>query len=326
MKRCPQCNRVESDNTLAFCRIDGTALIQDSSAEDSGTIRFNSAPVSGEAQTSTLPSALTDPGTTPVQQTTVLPQHAYENTRPLTKRKFWPLIVVLVAAFAVVASVGGFLYSRTKKINTLESIAVMPFVNESGNADLEYLSDGMTETLINSLSQLPNLHIKSRSSVFRYKGKEIDPQKIATELNVQSLLTGRITQRGDQLTLNVELIDPATENVLWGNKYERSSSQLIALQNDVARDISNRVTKLSSADEAKLTKSYTTNPEAYKFFLKGRYFSRQFTLDGFKTGVAAFNRAIDLDPNYALAYAGLSDAYFYASTVHLQPTEALRYE
>ena len=125
------------------------------------------------------------------------------------------------------------------------------------------------------------------------------------------------------MTLNVELIDPATENVLWGNKYERSSSQLIALQNDVARDISNKVTKLSSSDEAKLTKTYTTNPEAYKFFLKGRYFSRQFTIDGFKTGVAAFNQAIALDPNYALAYAGLSDAYFYASTVHLHPTEAL---
>jgi TolB-like protein len=323
MKRCPQCNRVESDGSLAFCRADGTALVQDSLNEDSGTIRFNSAPVSGVAQTTVLPPPLTDPGITPIQQTTVLPPHPYESTRPLDKRRSWPLIVALVAALVVASIVGGYLYSRTKKITTIESIAVMPFVNESGNAELEYLSDGMTETLINSLSQLPNLQIKSRSSVFRYKGKEIDPKKIASELNVQSLLTGRLTQRGDQMTLNVELIDPATENALWGNKYERTSSQLIALQNDVARDISNKVTKLSSTDEAKLTKTYTTNPEAYKFYLKGRYFSRQFTLDGFKTGVAAFNQAIDLDPNYALAYAGLSDAYFYASTVHLPPTEAL---
>jgi len=326
MKRCPQCNRVESDISLTYCRVDGAALIQDSSAanEESGTMRFDSTPISGEVPTNVLAPTITDPGFRPVQQTTILPtQLAKEITRPLAKRKRWPLIVMLVAGFAVVAMVGAYLYSRTKKTTTIESIAVMPFVNESGNADLEYLSDGMTESLINSLSQLPNLQIKSRSSVFRYKGKEIDPKKIATELNVQSLLIGRITQRGDQMTLNVELIDPATENVLWGNKYERSSSQLIALQNDVARDVSNKVTKLSSADEAKLTKSYTTNPEAYKFFLKGRYFSRQFTLDGFKTGVAAFNQAIDLDPNYALAYAGLSDAYFYASTVHLQPTEAL---
>jgi len=268
-----------------------------------------------------LPQSLTDPGT--VQQTTLLSQHTREVTQPLVKRKSWPLIVALVAVFAVIAMLSGYLYSRNRKITAIESIAVMPFLNESGNTDLEYLSDGMTETLINSLSQLPNLHIKSRSSVFRYKGKEIEPKKVAAELNVQSLLTGRITQRGDLMTLNVELIDPSTENVIWGNKYERSSSQLIALQNDIARDISNKVTKLSSADEAKLTKTYTTNPEAYKFFLKGRYFSRQFTLDGFKTSVAAFNQAIDLDPNYALAYAGLSDAYFYASTVHLQPTEAL---
>jgi serine/threonine protein kinase/Tfp pilus assembly protein PilF len=230
---------------------------------------------------------------------------------------------VVVLLLALIG--GGYWYWRgaTAGSNSIKSIAVMPFVNESGNADLEYLSDGMTETLINSLSQLPNLNVKSRSSVFRYKGKEIDPKKLASDLSVQSLLIGRITQRGDQLTLNVELIDPATENVLWGNKYERTSSQLIALQHDVARDISSKVTKLSSADEAKLTKTYTTNPEAYKFFLKGRYFSRQFTLDGFKTGVAAFNQAIELDPNYALAYAGLSDAYFYASTIHLPPTEAL---
>ena len=323
MKRCPQCKRAESDDALAFCRVDGTPLLSDSLKEDSATIRFNSAAVSGEAPTNLLQPMPTDPGTSRVPQTTVLPQQPGENSRPLRKGKSWPLILALVVAVACVAAVIGYLYSRPKKISGIESIAVMPFVNESGNKDLEYLSDGMTETLINSLSQLPNVHIKSRSSVFRYKGKEIDPKKVASELNVQSLLTGRITQRGDQLTLSLELIDPATDNVLWGNKYERTSSQLITLQNDVARDISNKVTKLSSADEAKLTKTFTTNPEAYKFFLKGRYFSRQFTLDGFKTGVAAFNQAIDLDPNFALAYAGLSDAYYYASSTHLAPTEAL---
>src|SRR5437879_1548086 len=189
-----------------------------------------------------------------------------------------------------------------------------PCVNASGNADVEYLSDGMTETLINSLSQLPNLNVKARSTVFRYKGKELDPKKIASQLNVQALLTGRVVQRGDQLTLSLELIDPATENVLWGNKYERKSAELIALQTEVARDVSNKLKpRLSGAEEAKLTKTYTTNPEAYQLYLKGRYFSRQFTLEGFKTGVAAFNQAIALDPNYALAYAGLSDAYFYRS-------------
>ena len=168
MKRCPQCNRLESDSSLAFCRADGAALVEESLNEDSGTIRFNSAPMSGEAQTNVLSPSLTDPGVRPVQQTTVLPTpHTHGSTRPLAKRKSWPLIAALVAAFAIVAIVVGYFYSRSKKISALESIAVMPFVNESGNADLEYLSDGMTETLINSLSQLPNLHIKSRSSVFR---------------------------------------------------------------------------------------------------------------------------------------------------------------
>jgi hypothetical protein len=172
MKRCPQCNRVESDHSLAFCRIDGTALVQDALNEDPGTIRFNSAPVSGEARTTVLPPTLTDPGISPVQQTTALTQLTSEHTQRLTKRKVWPLIAVLLIAFAVFVIVSGYLYSRSKKVNRIESIAVMPFVNEGGNADLEYLSDGMTETLISSLSQLPNLNVKARSSVFRYKGKD----------------------------------------------------------------------------------------------------------------------------------------------------------
>ena len=125
---------------------------------------------------------------------------------------------MLIAGVAV----GLGLYLRSGKTPVaIESIAVMPFVNDSGNADVEYLSDGMTETLINSLSQIPNLKVKARSSVFRYKGKEIDPKKIAAELNVQAIFTGRVVQRGDQLILNLELIEAQTENVLWGNRYER---------------------------------------------------------------------------------------------------------
>ena len=126
------------------------------------------------------------------------------------------------------------------------------------------------------------------------------------------------------MTLSVELIDGQTENVLWGNRYERKLSELVTLQRDVARDVSSQLkSRLSTAEEAKITKSYTSNPKAFELYLKGRYFSKQFTLDGFHKGVDAFNQAIALDPNYALAYAGLSDAYFYASTVHLPPTEAL---
>jgi TolB-like protein len=162
-------------------------------------------------------------------------------------------LLVLIAA-----GIGAFLVFRNRPTNAaINSIAVMPFVNASGNVDAEYLSDGMTETLINSLSQLPNLSVKARSSVFRYKGKEVDPKKIAAELNVQAIVTGRVVQRGDQITLNLELIDARTKNVLWGNNYDRKASELVALQSEVARDVSSKLkAKLSGADEAKAQASY----------------------------------------------------------------------
>ena len=143
----------------------------------------------------------------------------------------------------------------------------MPFVNESGNADVDYLSDGMTETLISSLSQLPNLNVKARSSVFRYKGKDTNPQTVGRELNVQAILNGRFTQRGDQLSLTLELVDAQTENVLWSEQYNRPQADLVKLQNDIARDVSSKLrTKLSGADAQKLAKTYTSNPDAYRLY------------------------------------------------------------
>ena len=153
---------------------------------------------------------------------------------------------------------------RKAPAKQIESIAVMPFVNESGNADVEYLSDGMTETLISSLSQLPNLNVKARSSVFRYKGKEIDLQRIAQELKVQAILTGRVAQRGDQLMLSLELVDTRTENAIWSEQYNRKQTDLVSLQSEIARDVSSKLrVKLSGADQHKVAKTYTANPEAY---------------------------------------------------------------
>src|SRR5688500_18836983 len=186
----------------------------------------------------------------------------------------------------------------------------MPFVNESGNADVEYLSDGMTETLINSLSQIPNLGVKARSSVFRYKGKEFDPKKIAAELNVQAILTGRIVQRGEQMTLNLELIDAQTENILWANKYERRSSELVSLQREIARDVSGKLkSKLSGAEEAKVTKTHTADPEAHKLYLQGQFYRHKGGRSNVLHATDYFNKAIEKDPNYALAYAGLALNY-----------------
>jgi serine/threonine protein kinase/TolB-like protein/Tfp pilus assembly protein PilF len=192
----------------------------------------------------------------------------------------------------------------------IESIAVLPFVNETGNSEAEYLSDGMTETLINGLSQLPNLSVKARSSVFRYKGKEIEPQKIAADLSVQAILNGRVVQRGDELTLYLSLVEGRTGNQLWGAQYNRKLTDLVTLQNEIARDVSQKLRlRLSGADEQRLAKNYTDNTEAYELYLKGRYHLHKLTPPEIQTSISYFQQAIDIDPSYALAYVGLADAY-----------------
>ncbi|MDH3492148.1 MAG: FlgO family outer membrane protein [Acidobacteriota bacterium] len=229
----------------------------------------------------------------------------------------------LLLAFAgvlLITAVGvGYWFFGNSRANQINSIAVMPFVNETENKNIEYLSDGMTETLINSLSQLPDISVKARSSVFRYKGKEFDLKKIASELNVEAILTGRIVQRGEEITLNLELIDPQSETTIWGNKYVRKSSELVTLQTEIARHVSSKLKpKLSGEDERKLTKEYTENPEAFEAYLKGRFYWEKRTGDNLKQGIISFNQAIELDPNYALAWSGLADSYsvlaFYTST------------
>ena len=216
-------------------------------------------------------------------------------------------------AILLLAAVGAgvwFLSNRPANLTNIESIAVMPFVNESGNADTEYLSDGMTETLISSLSQLPRLSVKARSSVFRYKGKDIHPKTVGNELSVQAVLLGRVIQRGDQLTLSLELVDTSNENVIWSGQYNRKQADLISLQTEIARDVSNKLkTKLSGADEQKLAKNFTENTEAYQLYLKGRYRWNKRTATDIRKSVEFFQQAIDKDPTYALAYAALAEAY-----------------
>ncbi|HEX6127182.1 MAG TPA: winged helix-turn-helix domain-containing protein [Pyrinomonadaceae bacterium] len=234
------------------------------------------------------------------------------------------LAAIIALAVLVAGAVGLLNYLRARDTAVaIESVAVMPFVNDIGNPEIDYLADGMTETLINGLSRIPGLSVKNRSSVFRYKGKEFHPRTIGKELGVQSILHGRLVQRGDQLTLNVELIDAATENVLWGNRYERAHTDLVRLQSDLGRDVSARLKSgLSGLEEARVTKSYTTDPKAFELYLKGRYFYNKRTTDNLDKAIEAFSQAIALDPNYALAYAGLSDAYSHGPS-HLTATEAL---
>ena len=219
---------------------------------------------------------------------------------------------LLAVALAGILAIGGFfgykyLSPTTKQI---ESIAVLPFVNETGNADNEYLSDGMTESLIASLSQLPNLSVKARSSVFRYKGKETSSQTVGKELSVQAVLLGRIVQRGETLTLNLELVNAQTENVIWSEQYNRKLTDIVALQSEVARDVSEKLRqRLSGAEQQRTAKTYTQNPEAYELYLKGLYLWNKRTPDDLNQALLLFQQAIEKDPAYAKAYAGLALTY-----------------
>ena len=328
MKRCPTCNRVEADDTLAFCRTDGVALVNDSGSVggETQTAQFGSGPVSSESETSLLPHTSTSPeinrSTGP---TTALPASQIQGTtRELTKPKRRAFAFATIGAALVIIFALGYFFLSRSRTTAIESIAVMPFVNESGNADVEYLSDGMTETLISSLSQLPNLNVKARSSVFRYKGKEVDPKGIAAELSVQAFLNGRVAQRGDQLTLTLELVDAQTENVIWSQQYNRKQTDLVSLQSDIARDVSNKLkSKLSGVDGQHVVRNGTAITEAYQLYLKGRYHYNKFTDEGYRKGIEYFKQATAMDPNYAQAYSGLADCYFGLSDQFEPPNDVM---
>ena len=232
-------------------------------------------------------------------------------------------VMTLMVLVGAAVGLGFYLNTRSAQV-AIESIAVMPFVNDSGNADVEYLSDGMTETLISSLAQLPNLNVKPRSSVFRYKGKEATTQSIGKELNVQAILNGRVMQRGQDLSLFVELIDVALDRVVWSQRYDRKQNDIVTLQTDIARDVSGKLkNKLSGADQAKVTRTYTTSPEAYQLYLKGSYYKAKYNEEGFKKAIEYFQKAIERDPNYALAYSDIAYSYNFASDWYLAPNEAM---
>jgi serine/threonine protein kinase/Flp pilus assembly protein TadD len=210
---------------------------------------------------------------------------------------------------------------KTRIRKTIDSLAVLPLINASRDPNLEYLSDGITESIINSLSQLPKLRVVPCSTVFRYKGKNVDPQEVGEELGVRAVFAGRIVQVRDAIVLKAELIDVAQQSQLWGEQYRHKNKDIFALETEISEDLSEKLRlRLSGAEKKKLVKRYTENTEAYHLYLKGRYFTNKRTTDWIKKGIEHFQQAIDLDPNYALAYAGLADAYsFLASSTGGQP-------
>jgi len=211
---------------------------------------------------------------------------------------------------AAVALLGAAVYLATVWRAPIDSIAVLPFVNASADPNTEYLTDGITESLINRLSRLPNLAVMSRSSVFRYKGREVDPQTAGRELKVRAVLATRVVRNDDNLSISTELVDVRNNQHLWGQRYDRKLADVISLQDEISRGITNELRlRLDREQEAALTKRYTQNTEAYNAYLKGRYQWNRRTEEGLRSAIVQFQDAIARDPTYALAYAGLGDCY-----------------
>jgi serine/threonine-protein kinase len=233
------------------------------------------------------------------------------------------LLVAASVVLIVFGTVLGWWYWHARNTEVaIESIAVLPFANQNGNSNDEWLSDGVTESIINSLTQLPNLKVIARSSVFRYKGKEIDPLTVGKELGVRAVLTGRLTQHGDDLVISAELVDVRDNKQIWGQHYNRKISDTLAVQEDIAREITDKLrVQLTGEERTRMSKRYTDNPEAYQLYLKGRYYWNKRTVDGFRKAIEFFKQALDRDPNYALAYSGLADSYSLLSNYGANPAD-----
>ena len=206
----------------------------------------------------------------------------------------------------------------------IDSLAILPFENAGGNPDAEYLSDGLTESLINSVSQLPNLKVIARSSVFRYKGKAVDPSAVGRELSARAILTGRIVERGDDLSVSAELTDTLDNRHIWGEQYNVKLTDLLAIQQKISNEISSNLrSRLAGKEDTTQPKQYTNNADAFQLYLKGRFYSDQATVAGVQRGVEYFHQAIEKDPRYALAYVGIANAYFLLSSQFSSPREAM---
>jgi TolB-like protein/Tfp pilus assembly protein PilF/predicted Ser/Thr protein kinase len=224
----------------------------------------------------------------------------------------WMVLAGLLAALALAgAFVGPPLYQRMKPAAAIESVAVLPFYNAAGDADTDYVSDGITETLTNNLARLPDLRVVPRTLAARFAGRDIDVRKAARELNVRAVLTGRVAQRAGTLRIQTELIDAGTEAHIWGAQYERKPSEILALQEEMANQVAMKLrSNLPRSVRDQVARSGTQDSEAYQLYIKGDYYFRKLTRTDVQRGIDHFRRAIDKDPLYANAYAGLADAYF----------------
>ena len=245
-----------------------------------------------------------------------------EPVKSVLQRRPKYLAVVVAGLILAATGLGFYFYSRAGN-ESIDSVAVIPFVNATGDTNTDYLSEGISDSVINRLSRLPNLKVNSLNSVLRYRGKEVDPQTIGAELKVKAVLMGRLTQQGDDLTISAELVDVRDNRRLWGGQYTRKLSNMLEVHSEIAREISDGLRPRLTGDEKKLlAKQHTNNNEAYLFYSMGRYLGRQQTKEGFGKAIEAFDKAIAIDPNYALAYTAIGNTYqFMMSRGFLPPKE-----
>jgi TolB-like protein/Tfp pilus assembly protein PilF len=245
---------------------------------------------------------ISNSGTRPAEQ---LPNQKSESSM----RKTRALGFVAAAVFMIAAAVFVYFF-RPGLAEKIDSIAVLPFANASGDSNSDYLCDGVTESIINSLSQVQSLRVIPRNTVFRYTAGQADPTAVAKALHVRAVLTGRVTQRGDSIVIQTELIDTKENKEIWGEQYERKLSGLVSVQHEIAREISTSLRlKLSIPEQNRVARQYTENPDAYQSYLKGRFYWNRRTTDSMRKAISYFQQAIDQDPGYASAYAGLADSY-----------------
>ena len=205
----------------------------------------------------------------------------------------------------------------------IHSLAILPLTNDSGDSQADYLSDGITETIINNLSQLPQLKVMSRTTMFRFKGGNIEPLAIAKQLNVAAILTGRMLRMGSRLIIQVELVDAADGSQIWGDRYNREVADVLEIQDEIATEVSLKLQlKLTASEKKRIAQRHTISHEAYHAYLKGRFHWNKRSAEGLKKSLEYFNEAIEIDPVYAGAYAGLADSYAVLGNQHLMASNS----
>jgi eukaryotic-like serine/threonine-protein kinase len=240
-------------------------------------------------------------------------------------RRLGTLWVILASCIVVIGLVvAGVWHLGSSRTPQIDSIAVLPFTNVNGDANTDYLSDGITESLIGNLAHVPDLKVKSRNSVFHYKGKDVDMQKVGNELGVSALVSGRVLPRGDNIEVSAELTDVRDNTEIWGQHYSGKSTEIISLEQQIASDLAGKLrSKLSTSQKQLVAKQGTQNPQAYDLYLKGRYYWNKRTLGDLDTAISYFNQAIAKDPGYALAYSGLAETYTLLPGLGASPSESV---